>query len=337
MVVVSDRALADDAQSLAGKKLGRYKLKRVIGRGAMGDVYEATSNDGVKVAVKVLTARSNSNAQALARFEREAAAVQRLQHPNIVKVVEVGSSRSRPFIAMELLRGAVFTRMLRSGEKPVEVVTALAELARALEHAHKEGIIHRDIKPDNVLMDKRGCAKIGDFGLARAVDDTTLTAEGAVMGTVRYMSPEQAHGQRAGPPSDVYSVGVMIYEAISGAVPFSSEAPTAMMYKHAFEVVPKPLIRDGFNPVLGKLALSCLAKTPEARPTMGDVALALEEASLWKKRRRPWRSMSAALLLVALGGLAWMVFEPSVFETLCTRWDPACTLDSWATHLRAWL
>jgi len=160
------------------------------------------------------------------------------------------------------------------------VLAILADVARALTYAHEKGVVHRDLKPENVLLTRSGRAKIADFGLARAVDSTTFTTEGRLLGTAVYMSPEQAKGQRATEASDVYSFGVMIYEAVTGKVPFSGDSKLAFLYMHA-EVEPeRPVVQPPFPGHLGKLALDCLDKDPAKRPTMAQVADVLASTKL---------------------------------------------------------
>src|SRR5262249_52033113 len=160
---------------------------------------------------------------------------------------------------------------------------------------HARGIVHRDIKPDNVLVDRDDRARIADFGLARVSDTASLSSAGQVLGTAKYMSPEQAQGKKAGAPSDVYSVGVMLYEAITGAAALSGEPQRGCVFKPAAAPPPRPVLRPGFSPRLGRLALDCLAKDPGARPSMREVAARLRGATTGRSRRGWW--LGAALLV----------------------------------------
>ena len=293
-----------------GTKLGKYTLGDLLGKGGYADVYAASAKDGPEVAVKVLDATASRDDDTVSRFKREADTAKRLEHANIVRVLDVGSSRSRHYIVMELMRGGSLRRLLHRGAKPDRVLAILTDVARALAYAHEKGIVHRDLKPENVLLTRSGRAKIADFGLARAVDSTTFTTEGRLLGTAVYMSPEQAKGQRATEASDVYSFGVMIYEAVTGKPPFAGDSKLAFLYMHA-EVEPeRPVVQPPFPAHLGKLALDCLDKDPTKRPTMPQVADVLAATKLVRFAKLRRALLIAGLVLAALAVLS--VFVPSV-------------------------
>jgi len=211
---------------------------------------------------------------------------------------------------MELVRGGSLRRVLHRGAKPDRVLAILGDVARALAYAHEKGIVHRDLKPENVLVTRGGRAKIADFGLARAVDSTTFTTEGRLLGTAVYMSPEQAKGLRATEASDVYSFGVMIYEAVTGKPPFSGDSKLAFLYMHA-EVEPeRPAVQPPFPAHLAKLALDCLDKDPAKRPTMAQVADVLASTKLVRFAKLRRALLIASLVVVAFAVLA--VAVPSV-------------------------
>ena len=303
------------AGQLEGKRVGPYTLEKRVGSGGMAEVYFGRDKSGKPVAVKILSPNRARSESELARFRRESDAVQTLHHPNVVKVLDHGSWRGQHYIVMERLRGGAFRRMVESGTKPAVIVSCLAEVASALAHAHLQGIIHRDVKPDNILLTSRNRAKIADFGLARAEDASTFTTDGALLGTARYMSPEQARGKRAGPASDVYSLGVVLYEAVSGGPPFDSKTHHGFIFQHAEEPAPKPELRSGFAPALGNLAMQCLRKRPEERPSMDEVAAALEEAKGWRPRR--WlRWLIGSLLLVVAVAAALALAAPELFDPI---------------------
>ena len=206
--------LPQAADSRARPRIGRYLITGRIGRGGMGMVYrgldEALERE---VAVKTLNAEGSLDADSRRRFEVEAKAAARLQHPNIVTVFELGEDRGLPFIAMEMLPGADLDALLRSGEEiPLaEKLDVIAQVCRGLAYAHERGIVHRDIKPSNVRLLEDGTAKIMDFGIAK-LGGTHLTKTGMMVGTVHYMSPEQVRGKPLDGRSDVFSAGVILYE-----------------------------------------------------------------------------------------------------------------------------
>jgi len=304
-----------------GAKVGKYTLTQVLGQGGYGDVHLGVATAGPKVAVKILNARASRDEDTVARFKREADTGQRLEHPSIVRIVEVGSSRGRHYIVMELMRGGSLRRMLERADTPAtEVLTVLAEVASALAFAHAQGVVHRDVKPENVLLTKAGRAKVADFGLARAADQSSMTTEGRILGTAVYMSPEQVRGQRATAASDVYSVGIMLYEAITGGLPFTADSQLGYLYQHAEVEPPRPVVRSGYAASLGNLALACLAKDPAERPTMAEIAERLRRTT--QPRSRLVRVLRIALpLLVALCMLA--VAVPSLLDPLCRDWFAA--------------
>ncbi len=307
-------AVARSADSLEGTRIGGYQLGKHLGSGGMADVYRASAagveGKGRPLAVKILAPELARDARAVARFTREAEAVMRLDHPNVVRIVEVGHWRDRHFIAMDLVAGPPFRRLIADGSEPGKIIGILAQVAEALAHAHERGIVHRDIKPDNVLLTRSLQVRVADFGLARLSDTVSLTTSGQMLGTARYMSPEQAQGRKSGPASDVYSLGVMLYEAITGAPPFVSETAHGFIFKHAAEPPPRPELRPGYPAALGKLALECLAKDPDERPPMDEVAHRLRRALA---RRSParllrWLLAAAAIVLIALA-VAWALAE----------------------------
>jgi serine/threonine protein kinase len=303
--------------SLEGKQIGGYELGKLIGSGGMGHVYRATrAGQHRAVAVKVLAAELARDPKAVERFEREAEAVQRLDHPNVIRILEVGSARGHHFLAMELISGPSFRGLIDDGSEPRRVIAVLAQVADGLAHAHARGVVHRDIKPDNVLVTRSDRAAIADFGLARISDTASFTG-GALLGTAKYMSPEQAQGQKAGASSDVYSLGVMLYEAITGAVPFASETQHGFIFKHVSEPPPRPVMRAGFPAPLARLALDCLDKDPDARPAMDVVAARLRAALAGRSRwpRARWIAAGAAAIVLVL----WLAF-PGALDPLCDGW-----------------
>src|SRR6476659_8606298 len=220
---------------------GRYRLDVQIGTGGMSTVYRAfdTTLERV-VAVKLMHREIASDSDQLERFRREARAVAQFSHPHIVGVIDAGEEDGRPYIVFEYVEGETLKdRIRRLGRLPVDEAIAYAiEIARALGAAHARHIVHRDVKPQNVLIDEEGSAKVTDFGIARTLDEEGLTADGRVLGTTDYVSPEQALGQQVTGQSDLYSLGIVLYEMLTGEVPFKGETQVAVAMKHVRESVP---------------------------------------------------------------------------------------------------
>jgi serine/threonine protein kinase len=307
------------AKRLRGSKIGEYTIAEVLGTGGYGEVYAGKPSAGRKVAIKVLDAVHVRDEDAVERFKREAETARRLEHPSIVRVIDVGSSRGRHYLVMELVSGGSLHKLLRrGGADAAKVLTVLVDAARALAFAHEQGVVHRDVKPANILLTRAGRAKVADFGLARAIDHSSMTTEGKLIGTATYMSPEQARGERATSASDVYAMGVMIYQAITGRLPFESDSHLGFLYQHAEIEPPRPEIRPPFPAALGKLALDCLAKDSAARPTMARVAERLATAALVRPHRVRRYALVAAAALVLLAVL--VISLPRVLGPLTGGW-----------------
>src|ERR1700758_2217924 len=248
----------------------RYTLIERIASGGMGEVWRGSDQLlGRPVAIKMLAAVHAGDEQFRARFRAEARYASSLAHPGITRVFDYGeqSPLGGPYLVMELVDGQALSDIIeRYGRlDPYVVLDIVAQAARALDAAHRAGIVHRDIKPGNLLIMADGTTKITDFGIAKAnAPDVNLTATGIVMGTALYVSPEQATGQPLSGASDVYSLGVVAYECLTGKPPFVAEQPLAIAIMHKHNPVP-PLPSDVPRPV-GDLVLSMLAKTPEGRP-----------------------------------------------------------------------
>src|SRR3989475_3880857 len=232
------------AHSLVGEKIGHYKISESIGTGGMGEVYLATDIiAGRKAALKLLPMRFTGDAERLKRFEREARAVVGLNHPNILTVYEIGKDHSTHYIATELIEGETLRQRLVRGRIEVgEAVDVVNQVASALAAAHRAGIVHRDIKPENIMVRPDGYVKVLDFGIAKLAeqempttmprDEALLLVEtnlGSVLGTVRYMSPEQACGGQVDKSTDIWSLGVVVYEMITGHEPFTGDTPREVM------------------------------------------------------------------------------------------------------------
>src|SRR5439155_293543 len=232
---------AGRAEGRDRKRIGKYAITGRIGRGGMGMVYRAYDEILEReVAVKTLTLEGSIDDESRHRFAIEAKAAARLQHPNIITVYELGEDRGLPFIAMELLPGTDLAAMMRSGEHLMlkEKLALVIQVCRGLAYAHDHKIIHRDIKPSNVRVLEDGTVKIMDFGIAK-LGATSLTKTGMMVGTVHYMSPEQVRGQTLDGRSDLFSVGVILYELLAGRRPFVGEGVTAVLYKIVHEEPPE--------------------------------------------------------------------------------------------------
>jgi eukaryotic-like serine/threonine-protein kinase len=257
----------------------RYELERVLGTGGMATVFCAF--DTVlerKVALKVLHEHYAADGEYVARFENEARAAARLAHPNIVTVMDRGEQDGRRYIVFEYVDGEnLKDAVVAEGPLPIERVLRVgADVARGLAFAHTSGVVHRDVKPQNVLLDEDGRAKVTDFGIARTGTATGHTETGTILGTGSYISPEQARGERAGPESDVYSLGAVLYELLAGRPPYDGPTFVAVALRHVREPVPDVLAgRPDCPPALAALVEACLAKDPSERPTADALARGL--------------------------------------------------------------
>lgn len=247
----------------------RYTILERIGGGGMADVYRA--HDKLldrSVAVKVLRSQFTSDEEFVTRFRREAQAAARLSHPNIVNIYDVGCDEDIYYIVMEYISGETLKeRIQRAGQLSIESAVRIAvEIAEALEHAHQNGLVHCDIKPHNILTTKSGRIKVTDFGIAKAVTSATMTHTGTIIGSVHYFSPEQAKGAAVGAKSDIYSLGVVMYEMLTGTVPFNGETPISIALKHLQEE-PRPLRESNPDvpPLVEAIALKAMAKEPDQR------------------------------------------------------------------------
>jgi serine/threonine protein kinase len=274
--------------SLEGQTLGKYRVLEALGRGGMAQVYRAYHPQLDRyVAIKVLRSDLVEEQEFLTRFRREARAVARLRHPHIVQVFDFDVQGDTYFMVMELLEGDTLKARqndyrARGQHMPLgEMVRVLLDVLDGLAYAHGEGMIHRDIKPANIMLTRRGQAVITDFGIARIVGGTQHTAAGALMGTLNYISPEQGLEGKSDARSDIYSLGIVFYEMLTGCPPFDADTPLAILLKHLHDPLPLPRATDPTIPEpFERIVLKALAKRPEDRfQTAAEMAQALHEAA----------------------------------------------------------
>src|SRR5438093_6667273 len=247
----------------------RYELGGVLGRGGMAEVYVGTDRVlGRRVAVKILADRFARDSSFVARFRREAQSAAALNHPNVVSVFDTGSDDGTHFIVMEYVKGKTLSQVIREDaplmpERAAEITQGVAQ---ALAFAHRAGIIHRDVKPGNIMLTANGSVKVMDFGIARATTSESLTQTATVLGTATYFSPEQAQGSAVDARSDIYSLGVVLYEMLTGSPPFTGDSAVTIAYRHVREEPASPShVASGIPPELDAIVMKCLAKNPGNR------------------------------------------------------------------------
>jgi serine/threonine-protein kinase len=273
----------------------RYRVGRRLGDGGMAIVY--LGHDlvlGRDVAIKTLRPQYAADPAFRARFEREARAAASLSHPNIIDVHDVGEDDGLPYLVMELVRGQSLKEII-AAEAPFhadDVAELLEQIGGALDYAHAQGLVHRDVKPGNILIDTHGRARVVDFGIAKGLADADLTEAGTGLGTVGYLSPEQAEGLMATPASDVYSAGVVAFEMLTGKLPFSAETPIGLAMRHVNDRPPAPSSMAGSVPApVDAIVLRALDKDPTRRwGSVGGLAQAMRQ---WRDRVPPEAALPA--------------------------------------------
>ncbi|MDX1522957.1 MAG: serine/threonine-protein kinase [Anaerolineae bacterium] len=253
---------------LIGKKFGPYYIEGLIGRGSVAAIYRALNEDEEVIALKVLFPPvSVDNEEILARFEREARTASHLDHPNIVPVFDAGQIDGRAYMAMKFVQGEPLAVRLKT-KGSLDELTALdivLQVAHGLHYAHLEGVVHRDVKPSNVLVTKDNAAFLTDFGVAQALDAPSLTQAGHIVGTPAYMAPEQALSSKAvDGRSDLYSLGIMLYRMVTGRLPFRGTTPE-LLHAHVYETPPPPSSVAKISPTMEAIILRAIAKKPEDR------------------------------------------------------------------------
>src|SRR5213596_2361462 len=247
-----------------------YEILEELGRGGMAIVFKAREKQLERdVAIKVLPFSLAFDKEFVERFQREARTSAKLEHPSIIPIYRVGKSGRVIYFIMKFLRGKPLSSVLAArgggGLPPAEIRRILADVARALAYAHRSGIVHRDIKPDNIMFDEHGHAVVTDFGIAKAATAGKLTGTGMSIGTPHYMSPEQAKAQALDGRSDLYSLGVVAYQCLTGGVPFDGEDSFSIGYKHIMEEVPLPPLETYDQRTLFEIVRKMMAKSPDER------------------------------------------------------------------------
>jgi serine/threonine protein kinase/Tfp pilus assembly protein PilF len=265
-----------DIQNLAGTRLGNYEIEHLLGRGGMGVVYKARQISLDRpVALKILQPTLSSDASFIKRFQREARAVAQLDHSNIIQIFDIAEEAGLHFFSMQYVEGRTLHEVLREQGRlnTDEAVRIITQAAQGIEHAHLNGIIHRDIKPSNIILDNAGNVKVMDFGVARIADDRSkLTQSGTLMGTLDYMSPEQCRGEELGVQTDIYSLGVVLYEMLTGTTPFDAPNEAALIHKIINEEPPEVrALNPGVPAGLSILISRTMAKHQDFRhPTIAE-------------------------------------------------------------------
>jgi serine/threonine-protein kinase len=284
-----------------GRILGAYQLTGRIGRGGMGEVYRAEHLKlGREAAIKILPANLVGEADFLRRFEREAASAAALNHPNILAIYDYGEQDGMPYLVMPYIRGGTLKDRLERGDvTPAQIARYLTQIAEALDFAHGRGIIHRDVKPANILIDEHDQAYLGDFGIAKALEGTeSLTRTGMGVGTPEYMAPEQAQG-RADPRSDLYALGIMVYQLIIGHVPYSGNSTVEVLMQHLQQPIPLEPLRS-MNPsaaqVFAPILQRALAKDPNHRYQTGRDMMQAVNAAIAQTGFDRWASAPTVVM-----------------------------------------
>jgi hypothetical protein len=318
-------------------QFGRYVLLEKLGEGGMGVVYKAQDPLGRTVALKVMQPELRANPDFVQRFTREARLAASLDHPNVVTVYDVGEHGGCHYFSMQFVEGTSLDRVMAAGRMPLDRAAEIVEqAAAALEAAHAKGIVHRDIKPQNILIDRENRVRITDFGIARAVEGSIYTTAGRLIGTPEYMSPEQASGHPVDGRSDIYSLGVLLYQMATGTVPFSTPSPIGTAMQHVKDPpLPPRRLRPDLPQAVERVIMRALEKDPQRRyqtpsALAGDLRLAVTPQAMPQQRpsaaatraapqpaqstpgaaRRPARMspglVAAIVGVLGCGGLAFM-------------------------------
>ena len=298
---------------------GRYEILKLLGEGGMGAVYRARDNELERmVAVKVIRPDLARNAEILQRFKQELILARQVTHRNIIRIFDLGHAEGMRFITMEYIDGEDLSSLLvKRGKLPAaEAVAIVMQVARGLEAAHAEGVVHRDLKPQNIMLDPQGKVSVMDFGIARSVDASNMTRTGALMGTPTYMSPEQAQGQKVDARSDLYTLGIILYELLTGKAPFEADNPMATLVRRLHEKPKAPIeVEPGIPKALNEIVLKMLATQAADRyQTASELLRDLDTWEAARTGRRPVGApkqsslpvlLLAAALAVMFGIVGW--------------------------------
>ena len=318
--------MTDSRPLQPGEVLGdRYEILKLLGEGGMGAVYKAHDRELERtVALKVIRPELARNAQVLHRFKQELILARQVTHRNIIRIFDLGSASGTRFITMEYIEGQDLSNVLAArGKLPAaEAAGIMAQVARGLEAAHSEGVVHRDLKPQNIMIDPSGKASVMDFGIARSMDASNMTRTGALMGTPTYMSPEQAQGQKVDARSDLYTLGIIFYELLTGSPPFQADNPMATLVRRIQEKATPPIqVEPSIPPALNDIVMKMLAtQVADRYQTAAEI---LQDLDAWEAARTgrtvlatgpvigPRKSdytvrIAAAAIALLLGVVAWM-------------------------------
>jgi serine/threonine-protein kinase len=276
-----NESLPDDG--LIGSRLGQYAVEALLGEGGMGKVYKAIGPDGTRVALKLIKADYARDERFRRRFNREAKIAQTVKHPNVVPVVDTGEAGGLPFMAERFIDGESLDGLLKR-LKVLDIPTTVrvcTDVAAGLEALWAAGIVHRDVKPGNILLDEHGTAHITDFGLAKDTQGSLLTLPGQALGSMDYMSPEQIRGEPVSAASDIYALGCVMYECVCGRPPFAHMQGMRVLWAHLQDEPPDPVsLRGELSPEFVQALSLALAKDADQRPsTAGDYARVLRAAA----------------------------------------------------------
>ncbi len=298
---------------------GRYEILKLLGEGGMGAVYRARDNELERmVAVKVIRPDLARNAQILHRFKQELILARQVTHRNIIRIFDLGHAEGMRFITMEYIDGEDLSSLLvKRGRLPAaEAVAIVMQVALGLEAAHAEGVVHRDLKPQNIMLDPQGKVSVMDFGIARSVDASNMTRTGALMGTPTYMSPEQAQGQKVDARSDLYTLGIILYELLTGKAPFEADNPMATLVRRLQEKPKAPIeLEPGIPKALNDIVVKMLATQAADRyQTASELLRDLDaweaartgRATLTRKQSGLPVQLLAAALVVMFGVVGWL-------------------------------
>jgi serine/threonine-protein kinase len=306
---------------LSATVAGRYEVERTLGRGGMATLYLARDGRLQRhVALKVLADDLSGDGAFRERFVREARLAARLSHPNVVRVFDAGETDGRPYIVMEYVPGETVADVLarRGKPSPAEAVDIAAQACDGLQHAHEHGLVHRDVKPQNLLVRDDGCVKLADLGIARAAESTHLTQLGTILGTAAYLSPEQAAGEEVTAAADVYALGAVLYELLTGRPPYEFSSLAELTAKQgAGEIVPPRDLDPAVPEQLEAVLMRCLARDPRFRPASAaelgaDLRAAVADSGPPTQATVPRPARRIHVSVPGLGAWAWIVAAAAV-------------------------